>query len=118
MDSVRYLKEFYFKCVYLADVTVFSDDNNCSMLLTNKDTKSKMNKRISDIVASERRLLEIMKDLETFLNTQMITYNDAKDSRSLFQIYLENSDNKLLIKLMEDGSHLGRGAKTSTSDAF
>lgn len=88
------------------------------MLLTQKGTRGKMNKKISNVVAVERRLLTTIKELETYLDTKMITFNDAKDSQSLFKIYLENCNNKLLIKLMEDVSHLGRGAKTSSSDAF
>ena len=102
----------------LADDSLADDSNNCNSLLRCNTQKGKVNKKISDFVVIERKLLKTMKDLEIYLSDKMITFQDAKDSLSLFKIYLVNCDNMLLAELLSARSYLGRGAKTSIHKAF
>ena len=63
---------------------------------------------LTDLFDTTSTLSNTSASLMAFLRSQTITYDDAKNSKEMYLLFLEGKGNQLLSKLLRGGQHTGR----------
>ena len=95
-----------------------SRPNRCSVVLDVNEKKGKINKQLKSIIKSNTNLSNSREELLKLFTENLIPIGDARQCKLLFQLFLEQSGNYLLLELIKDGDNKGRKGNSKNLEIF
>lgn len=77
-----------------------------------------MNSKVKGILHLKDKTELSNKELQKFLEDKDVSYDDARSCPSLFRMFLMNSGNNLLAKILERGVKKGPNGKEAAFNSF